>query len=510
MRIAWFAVPLAVLTLVTPAIAAPDLVPVRFPDLSGLESAVAEQISEMQRLLAAQAAGPRAAGAYGDLGQVYLAYGFNDAAADCFHNAALLEAREARWPYLLGAAQQTAGRLDEAAASFEKALVLAPDAAAGYVHLAEIRLLQGRPEEAATIVGKALAAPATSAAARSVLGQAALARREFKSAAEHLEAALAAVPEANRLHYPLALAYRGLGDRAKAEEHLLRAGQVGLKPPDPWLDALADLRVGERVALMRGRVAAQAGRHADAIEEFRRALAARPESVEARVNLGSVLALSGDRAGAVEQLQEALRRDPANATAHFNLAALLADGPRREEARTHAEAAVAARPKDAEARRLLARLLRDAGKLTEALEGYARAVELAPADETARLGEAETLVRLERYAEARRKLEEGLRQMPGSGLLSHALARLLAACPDRSVRDGARALTLARAVWNARPATAHAETIALALAELGRCVDAAGWQRTAIEQARREGLEARLADLGRALAAYERGEPCRP
>lgn len=442
------------------------------PDLSGLESAVAAQISEMRSLTDQQSADPKA---WGDLGQAYLAYGFNDAAADCFSKAAELDPRDYRWPYLLGAAQQAAGRLDEAADGFSQALKLVPDAAAGWVHLGEIRLLQGKLEEAETALRKALAVPVTRAAAHSFLGQTALARRDFKGAAEHLEAALAAVPEATRVHYPLALAYRGLNDRAKAEEHLAKAGQVGLKPPDPLLDGVANLRVGERVALMRGRVAAQAGRYADAANEFRKALAAQPRSVEARVNLGSVLALAGDRAGAIEQLRDALRLDPGNVTAHFNLGSLLPP----DEARPHLEAVVAARPDDAEARRLLAQALRDGGHLSEAMDHYGKAITLAPADETARLGEAETLVRLGRYADARRHLEDDLKQMPTSGLLSHALARLLAACPDRSVRDGARALELAQAVWQAQPNAAHARTVALALAELGRCEEAAKWRRTA-------------------------------
>ncbi|MEA2600314.1 MAG: hypothetical protein QOF89_1306 [Acidobacteriota bacterium] len=481
------------------------LLAVRFPDLSGLESAVADQIAEMQRLLDHQGAG---AAAYGDLGQVYLAYGFNDAATDCFREAAAMDARDWRWPYLLGAAQQAAGRLDEAVTAFGQALGLAPDSTAGYVHLGEIRLLQGRLDEAEAALRKALV-PATAAASHSLLGQVALARRDFRAAAEHLEAALAAVPEASRLHVPLAMAYRGLGDRARAEEQLGKAGAVGLRAPDPLLDGVAALRVGERVAMMRGRVAAQAGRYQDAIQEFRRALAARPESVEARVNLGSVLALTGDRTGAMDSLREALRLDPANATAHFNLGSLLADGGSPEEARPHLEAAVAARPEDAEARRLLAKILRDAGRLPAALEHYRRAVELAPGDEAARLGEAETLVRLGRYAEARTRLDEALGQMPGSGLLSHAQARLLAACPDPSVRDGERALKLALSVWQARPAAPHAETVALALAELGRCDEAAIWQRTARERAQIE-APARLGDLDRALARYEKGAPCRP
>jgi protein O-GlcNAc transferase len=442
------------------------------PDLSGLESAVAAQISEMRSLADKQTSDPRA---WGDLGQAYLAYGFNDAAADCFTKAAGLDPRDYRWPYLLGAAGQAAGRLDEAADGFSRALKLAPDAAAGWVHLGEIRLLQGKLDDSEAALRKALAVPATTAAAHSFLGQTALARRDFKAAAEHLEAALAAVPEATRLHYPLALAYRGLNDRAKAEEHLARAGQVGLKAPDPLLDGVANLRVGERVALMRGRVAAQAGRYADAAQEFRKALAAQPESVEARVNLGSVLALSGDRDGAAGQFRDALRLDPSNVTSHFNLGSLLPP----DEARPHLEAVVSARPDDAEARRLLAQALRDGGHLSEAMEHYGKAIALAPADETARLGEAETLVRLGRYADARRRLEEDLKQMPTSGLLSHALARLLAACPDPSVRDGARALALAQAVWQAQPSAAHARTVALALAELGRCEEAAEWRRMA-------------------------------
>ncbi|HEV2845489.1 MAG TPA: tetratricopeptide repeat protein, partial [Thermoanaerobaculia bacterium] len=437
---------------------------------------------------------------------VYLAYSFHDAATDCFRNATALDPKDFRWPYLLAASHQAAGRLDEAVEAFGKALELAPEATPGYVHLGEIRLLQGRFEDAEAALRKALPMPA----ARALLGQVALARRDFKAAVEHLQAALETAPEANRLHHPLALAYRGLGDRAKAEEHLGKAGAVGLRAADPLLDEVAALRLGERVAIVKGKVAAQAGRYADAAAEFRRALAAKPESVEARVNLGAVLGLSGDRAGAAEQFREALRLDPRNATAHFNLGSLLAEGSAPGEAIPHLEAAAAGRPKDAEARGLLARALRDAGQPQEALEQYAHALELAPGDETARLGQAETLVRLQRYGEARRKLEEGLRTIPGSGVLSHALARLLAACPDRSVRDGARALELALAVWKARPALPYGETVAMAYAELERCGEAAEWQRKMIEEARRQGMEARTGDLARVLAIYEKGSPCRP
>ncbi len=507
---------LLLMTLALPAAA--KEVSVHHPDLSGLEPAVAEQIGLIRSALTDQLAKTDAqpsevAVAYGELGQVYLAYGWHDAAAECFRLAATSDGQEASWPYLLGAAEQAAGRLDPAAEAFARAYDLSPAARVAAIHVGEIRLLEGRPEEAERVLKPALEVPALVPAAQSLLGQAALARHDYPAAIEHLTAALASVPEANRLHHPLAQAYRGQGEMKKAAEQLALAGQVGLKPPDPLLDAVAALKVGERLAMVSGKTAARAGRYADAAQEFRRALAAQPESVEARVNLGTMLANQGDRTGAIEQFHAALETDPDNSTAHYNLAFLLvaqADPAAKKEALSHVEAVLAARPDDAEAHRLRAQLLRDTGQLEAALPEYARAIEFAPGDETARLGQAEALVRLARYAEAREKLEEGLRQIPGSGFLNHALARLLAACPDLSLRDGKKALELAVAVWNAKPAISHAETVALALAETGQCDQAQEWQQKAIEAARAEGFDAQVEALTAKLAVYAKGAPCRP
>lgn len=492
--------------------AAQNLTPIRFPDLAPLEKPVAEQIGGLEDALRALLAEPKPdpgllASVYSELGQVYHVYGLAAPAEDCYKNAERLLPGDYRWPHLLAALLQQEGRLDEAAAAWDRALEMEPRDVPALVHRGEILLLQGKPEEAVPFFQKALSRDAKSTAAKAQLGQAALARRDFPEAVARLEAALAESPEANRLHHPLALAYRGMGDRAKAEEHLAKAGTVGVRPADPLVDGLQERRTGERVFLIRGRVAYRAGRPAEALAEFRKAVEARPESVEGRINLGSALVLTGDRAGAIAQYQEALRLDAGNATAHFNLGTLLADQGEIANATSHMAAAVAKRPEDAEARRALAKLLRDGGRPEEALAEYARAVELEPADETARLGQAETLVRLGKYREARQSLEESLRVLPTSGRLSHGLARLLAACPDPSVRDGARALNLSTAVWNALPLSGHAETVALSLAELGRCEEAAEWQRKAIEAAGREGLETDR--LSAALTGYEKGVPCR-
>jgi uncharacterized protein HemY len=67
------------------------------------------------------------------------------------------------------------------------------------------------------------------------------------------------------------------------------------------------------------------------------------------------------------------------------------------------------------------------------------------------------------------------------------------------LRDGARALALAQAVWQGQPTADHARTVALSLAELGRCREAADWRRTALGQARQP-----------EEPAYEEGVSCRP
>jgi hypothetical protein len=88
------------------------------------------------------------------------------------------------------------------------------------------------------------------------------------------------------------------------------------------------------------------------------------------------------------------------------------------------------------------------------------------------------------------------------------LARLLSSAPDRAVRDGARALDLATAVWALDNDPVHAETMALALAELERCDDALQWIRRAIGLAEKTRDAAERDRLRVQLPRFE-GATCR-
>ena len=83
---------------------------------------------------------------------------------------------------------------------------------------------------------------------------------------------------------------------------------------------------------------------------------------------------------------------------------------------------------------------------------------------------------------------------------THALARLLAASPDPSLRDGARALELAEQAI-AEPTLQRAETLAMSYAAAGRFDEAVQVQRDLIDQAKSRRL-AVLPELNRQLQPF--------
>ena len=116
----------------------------------------------------------------------------------------------------------------------------------------------------------------------------------------------------------------------------------------------------------------------------------------------------------------------------------------------------------------------------------------------------------ERYQQARDLLDEAHRKFPARGRTAHALARLLAACPNTALRDGPRALDIAAKVYNSTRRASHGETVALALAEMGQCDQAAKMQRRLIPAADKANEAEVAVRLRKHLVRYEAGSPCRP
>lgn len=506
----------------TPPAEPEDLVLEKLPDppLDSLEEAVAEQLRAARQQLTDlfQGSEPPTRGQlaehFGALGQLYQAYDLLFSAAPAYRNAARLAPEDLRWYYYLGVLAQEEGRLPEAAGLFQKTLEISPRDVPTRYRLAEVLRDLGEADAAYQHLELLLQLLPESPSALALMGEIELQRDNPEAAAKLLERALFQEPEADRLHWPLHLAYRQLGEQEKALSHLEQRGSVGVRPPDPLMNELKGLLRGELVHILRGRLAFGVGQYEEAAKEFATAVAAAPESTTARVNLAAALNQLGDSDGALTQLREALTVDEENATAHYNLGQLLAHGGQIDEAIESLTRAVDLKPGDLQAHRDLAQLHRQRQDWEEALEHYRSVLAIEALDEEAKLGEGVVLTELGRYQEAIESLEHGLSVVPRQGRWAHALAQLLAGAPNLELRNGERALYLAENVHQAQPTVRTAQTLAMALAETGECAAAADLQRQAIEQFLREGGDEAKASpvaqqMYRTLAHYRRSAPCR-
>jgi tetratricopeptide (TPR) repeat protein len=487
----------------------PELRRVVLPDLSHVTAPVQSQLRDGYAAL--NDASPTTLGeAYGRMGMLLMAAEFRNEAESAFLNAQALAPTQFRWPYYLGHLYRIKGDPERSAASFDRARALQPDDVPTLVWLGSALLDLGKPDAAEPHFARALAIQPRLVVAEVGMGRAALARQDYAHAVEVLERALSHDPKATVVHYPLALAYRGLGDAARAAAHMQQRGTLEIKPDDPLMHELDSLLHSALAYEVAGADALDRADWEAAADSFRKGIALAPEEPSLHHKLGTALALKGDTRGAVDEFEQALRLSPTFAKAHYSLGLILASNGQSRQAVEHWTAAIKAEPGYVEARLQLADLLRRDGQFQAALAHYDYIVKADPRVPEARFGYAAALVRLRRYADAREQFESAMRDFPGEAAFAQGAARLLAAAPDDRARDGRRALAIVQGLVDKGLRTFDVlETMAMAQAEVGQFSGAAMWQRDAIAaagQAAGPGVAARIADN---LTLYEARKPCR-
>lgn len=393
------------------------LTPIVLPELSGLAESVQRQIRERksdldQALERPGASRAEQAAAYGGLGRLLMAAKFSDAAATCFSHAESLAPDDMRWAYYYGHASLRNGDRARAAEAFERALKIRPDDQAALVWLGESYLDDDRLDLAQSAFQRALAVTPQSAPALFGAGRTALARRDFAGATQYFERALAADARASAIHYPLAMAYRGLGDTQKADAHLRQRGSSYPVLEDPLMQDDQDLLESAVSFESRGMAALKTADFAGAIAAFRTGLELAPDDTSLRYWLGAALYASGDADGAWREFSEVVRRDPDHAKAHFSLGAI--DDARGQRAKAIAEyqAAVRADPNLPDSRLRLAEALRASGQVAASFEQYDAAVKLDPSMVDAWIGGARALIELKRTDKASDWLSRARRLFP--------------------------------------------------------------------------------------------------
>jgi tetratricopeptide (TPR) repeat protein len=393
---------------------------VSLPDLSGMDASVQAQLRQQSE-----------ARAYGEVGRLLMAAEYFEAAEPYLLHAQAQAPEDVRWPYYLGHVHMANADPVKAGAAFQRALQLQPDDVATLVWLGNLYLDQGQPELAEPLFARAVSKQPRLVAGLFGLGRTALARRDFSRAADYLEQALAADARATVVHYPLALAYRGLGDAAKAEAHLRQRGSVEVGPPDPLMVELRGLLQGPVAEETRGVRALDAGDFSTAAGHFRKAVELSPGSAALRHKLGTALSLAGDVSGAVREFEEALRREPGFAQAHYSLGVLLASNGNVPQATEHIAAAVKSQPDYVDARLRLAELLRQGGQIERSLAQYREVLAIDPRVSDARFGYGATLAAMGRLQDARDAFSEAARLHPDQPRFTEALARVDSALAGR-------------------------------------------------------------------------------
>jgi len=403
--------------------------------------------------------------------------------------------------------------------------------ASPYLTRGNAALREGRFVAGAAEYRHAVEADPENLRARQSLGSVLLRLDDQNGALEQFQAAVRLAPESARAQSDLGVLLAQTGDTERAIHHLRLAVELEPALEKAQLNLANTLtKTGEREEAMRiyrrllefdpghlearsrlGTLLAQAGRLEEGILELKQVTERDPGNVRARLNLGVALEQSGDLSGAiVEHLAVLdLQPDPARLTlTQFNLGTFYKKLNDPERAEEHYVKALELDPQLVEARFNLGEIMLAQGRFSEALPHYSRAAGDDPAFVVARLREAEVLLHLGRYLDTKRALESGRVQNPGELQVKHALARLLAACPERSLREGQRSFYLAAELFSARRTSSHAETLAMALAEVGRFNDAEEIQRRVVAELGTSASNEDLVRLKQNLNLYERREAC--
>lgn len=363
-----------------------------------------------------------------------------------------------------------------------------------------------------------------------VRGNTAFVRRDYAAAAAHYQRAVAADPADLQARRALASALTRLGQLEQAMSMYKQI--LGEHPGDPVAHYNLGTIYAERgdvdVAITHLEAASQAspeyldahlnlalaleeaGRLAEAATHATRAAALDPQDLGVRLQLARLLYRTGRVDQASAEAREILTLDPENSGAHLVLGIQASERGDLSSAIPHLEAATGGDDDVAvQAAHRLGMLLGQAGRYPEAATAFGRAAALTPEDPELRFAQATALMLAQREQRALEVLEDAVREFPHSHSLKHALARLLATATADQVRDGHRALELAGQVFEAQPSIDHAETVAMALATLGRFEEAAGWQLRVIGRARAGAQTQRMPALEDRLRSYREREPVR-
>jgi protein O-mannosyl-transferase len=260
-----------------------------------------------------------------------------------------------------------------------------------------------------------------------------------------------------------------------------------------------------------GLVLFQKGQIDDAIAHYRSALQMQPDWWDAEYNLGTALLAKGQVDEAILHCEKAVAMRPTDPDAQVSLANLLLQKGRIDDAIAHYQKAITVRPDYFLARYGLGQALLEKGDLDSAIQVCRSALLLRPLDADCHTTLAIALEEKGNPAEAIQHYQKALELAPSSIPTLTNLAWLLATSQDASLRNGLKAVELAKQADRLVGGTNALvlRTLAAAYAEKGEFADAIRTAQSAMQLARMHGEDSLMTDLDQQIALYQLGMPYR-
>jgi tetratricopeptide (TPR) repeat protein len=255
----------------------------------------------------------------------------------------------------------------------------------------------------------------------------------------------------------------------------------------------------------------QQGRIDEAIDHYRQAIATNPADAEGYCGLGNALLLKERTGDAVSLFQTSLEINPAFTDAHNYLGNIFLQQGRTDEAISHYRAALEIDPNSAGAHYNLGNAYLETNRLQEAIAQYRKTLVLSPGFVDAHDNLGIALLQSRHTREAFAHFQTALAGDPSDVNAQVSLAWMLAASPDDSLRNGARAFDLAqqahRLSGGKNPLILRA--LAAAYAETGHFVEARETTKRALDLATRNRSAALSETLRAQIKSYEADTPYR-
>jgi tetratricopeptide (TPR) repeat protein len=259
-----------------------------------------------------------------------------------------------------------------------------------------------------------------------------------------------------------------------------------------------------------GTVLLERGAKREALIHFERAEQLGSGKSEIDRNLGQCLLELQEPREARPYLEKAASADPRDGRARRDLARAFLQLGQPEEALTKANEAISVDPRDAKAHVVLASILIQQGRAEDASAQLQTAISLKPDDVEAQTQMANMALQLGHHREASEILERILAQKPDDPDALKNYAWILATAPEKSLRDGDRAIALAqRAAAKAPQSPFIQATLAAAYAEAGHFPEATTVAGQALAVAETNHLTSLAELLRKEMALFESGQPAR-